>query len=149
MKNLAYLVADCARNMRKLFDLRMRDDGITGPQARLLLTVRRKPGGQQGHYATMLDVEPITLCRMLDRMVEAQLLERRPDPADRRARLVFPTSKGDALANRVEDSVAGFMGDMTDCFDADEIAQLDSALTKMAAQLEMLTAEEEREVANG
>jgi DNA-binding MarR family transcriptional regulator len=83
--NPAYLVSDLARLMRRVFDDRVRALGVTGPQARLLLLLARAEGENQGFFADRLEVEAITLCRMVDRMAESDLIERRRDPADRRA----------------------------------------------------------------
>lgn len=93
MSHIGYLLADNSRLARRAFDERVRADGVTGPQARLLLMLERNPGENQGHYADLLDVEPITLCRMVDRLEDAGLVERRPDPDDRRARRLHLTAK--------------------------------------------------------
>ena len=91
MRDIGYLLADCARHMRRIFDERMREIGVTGPQARLLMTLAAHEGEQQSYYANLLEVEPITLCRMVDRLEDAGLVERRRDPADRRAWRLFLT----------------------------------------------------------
>lgn len=90
--NPAYLITDSARLMRRAFDGRVRALGVTGPQARLLLLLARAEGENQGFFAERLEVEPITLCRMVDRMAESGLIERRRDPADRRAWQLHLTS---------------------------------------------------------
>ena len=92
--SVAYLLSDSARLLRRAFDMRMRAMGVTGPQARLLLVLGLHEGENQGFYAEQLDVEAITLGRMLDRMEEAGLIERRRDPADRRAWRVHLTPAG-------------------------------------------------------
>jgi DNA-binding MarR family transcriptional regulator len=83
--NPAYLIADSSRLLRRAYDDRVRSLGVTGPQARLLLLLARAEGENQGYFAERLEVEPITLCRMVDRMTDSGLVERRRDPADRRA----------------------------------------------------------------
>ena len=83
--NLAYQLADKSRLVRKRFDESVRNHELTGPQARLLLMLQRQPGGRQAFYAERLEVEPITLCRMVDRLEDAGWLSRVPDPEDRRA----------------------------------------------------------------
>ena len=82
--HIGFLLADNSRLARWSFDQQVRALGVTGPQARLLLTLHRAPGENQGFYAERLEVEPITLCRMVDRLAEAGLVERRADPRDRR-----------------------------------------------------------------
>jgi MarR family transcriptional regulator, transcriptional regulator for hemolysin len=97
MENIGYLLSDRSRLLRRAFDDRVRSVGITGPQARLLLFIARTEGENQGFYADQLDVEPITLCRMVDRMADAGLIERRRDPGDRRAWRLHLTDKSKAM----------------------------------------------------
>jgi DNA-binding MarR family transcriptional regulator len=95
----------------------VRADGVTGPQARLLLMLDRNPGENQGHYAELLDVEPITLCRMVDRLEDAGLVERRPDLNDRRARRLHLTAKSRAkltgLRERLDTMVDEILGGLS------------------------------------
>ncbi len=63
--------------------------------------LRRNEGINQGGLAELLDVEPITLCRMVDRLQEGGLVERRPDPADRRAWRLHLTDKAHALTEQL------------------------------------------------
>ena len=58
-------------------------------------------GSNQGALAEMLEVEPITLGRMIDRLQEAGLVERRADPTDRRAWRIFLTDKGNGLLDKL------------------------------------------------
>jgi DNA-binding MarR family transcriptional regulator len=95
-ESLPASLADTARLMRRAFDVCARDIGVTRPQWRVLATLHRHEGINQGGLADLLDVEPITVCRMVDRMQEAGLVERRPDPADRRSWRLFLTAKAQA-----------------------------------------------------
>lgn len=87
------ILADVSRLIRRRFDQRARNIGVTRPQWLVLTMLRRHEGSNQGRLAELMDVEPITLCRMVDRLQEADLVERRRDPADRRAWLLFLTPK--------------------------------------------------------
>src|SRR3546814_16038136 len=69
----------------------MRDRGITALQWRLISYLKRQEGIRQGPLAELIEVEPITLSRMVDRLAEAELVERRADPTDRRAWLLHLT----------------------------------------------------------
>lgn len=91
--SLAFLLSDVSRLMRRRFDERARAIGVTRAQWRTLTTLSRHEGINQGGLADLLEVEPITLCRMIDRLAEAGLVERRSDPGDRRAWLIFLTDK--------------------------------------------------------
>jgi DNA-binding MarR family transcriptional regulator len=96
-ENLASILSDVARLVRREFDARARDIGVTRPQWQVLTVLRRHEGVNQGGLADLLEVEPITVCRMVDRLQEAELVERRADPADRRSWRLFLTGKAEAL----------------------------------------------------
>jgi DNA-binding MarR family transcriptional regulator len=97
MENLAAMLADTSRMLRRSFDARARGIGVTRPQWQVLSTLSRHEGVNQGGLAELLDVEPITVCRMVDRLQEAGLVERRADPADRRSWRLFPTPRAHDL----------------------------------------------------
>ncbi|WP_298196235.1 MarR family winged helix-turn-helix transcriptional regulator [Novosphingobium sp.] len=96
MDNLAFAFADIARLIRKRFDAE-RPCGLTGAQWRVLGAVVREPGLNQGQLAERLDVEPITVCRMIDRMQQHGLIERRSDPQDRRSRRLYAAPHAEQL----------------------------------------------------
>ncbi len=144
METIGYLVSDCGRRLRRVFDQRVRELGITGPQARLLLMVNRKPGRAQSYYAGELDVEPITLTRMLDRMEEAELIERCADPDDRRARLIRCTGHGQSLIVRIEDAAAAFNADMLSTFAKEDSDALQALMERLSERInEMFVTREE------
>lgn len=93
--NFAFLCNDIARMFRKRFDEAAREVRIvgTGAQWRVLLILKHRPGINQGQLAEVMDVEPITACRMVDRLEQAGLIERRRDPEDRRAWKLFLTDE--------------------------------------------------------
>lgn len=95
--NLGSILADTSRLIRRCFDEKARSIGVTRPQWQVLTVLTRHEGSNQGRLAELLDVEPITLCRMVDRLEEAKLVERRRDPRDRRAWLVYLTPKAREL----------------------------------------------------
>jgi DNA-binding MarR family transcriptional regulator len=83
-RSLSFLMYDVSRRMRYRFDARARALGVTRQQWRVIFWLARSPGFSQAELADVLEVERITLCRMIDRMAEAGLVERRADPNDRR-----------------------------------------------------------------
>ena len=91
------VIADISRLARRAFDARAREIGVTRPQWQVLVVLNRHEGVNQGGLAELLDVEPITVCRMVDRLQEADLVQRRPDPADRRSWRLFLTAKASEL----------------------------------------------------
>lgn len=90
MKNLdrdvLILLHDVARIMRTRFDQWARNYGMTRAQGIILTRLDRQPGLSQNELATICEVEPITVGRLVDRLEARGFLERRPDPADRRIR---------------------------------------------------------------
>ena len=96
-ENLFSKIGDLSRLARRSFDARAREIGVTRQQWQVLVTLRRHEGVNQGGLADLLDVEPISVCRMVDRLQEADLVERRPDPADRRSWRLFLTAKAEVL----------------------------------------------------
>lgn len=99
--SIGFLISDVSRLLRKRFDERARLIGVTRPQWRALTAVARREGLTQGRLAELLEVEPITLCRMVDRLEEAGHLERRRDPADRRAWNIFLTERSRPLLEQI------------------------------------------------
>ena len=115
MENLGSMLADTSRLLRRSFDVRARDIGVTRAQWQVLTTLLRHEGVNQGGLADLLDVDPITVCRMVDRLQDATLVERRADPADRRSWRLFLTPRAhDLLAQLrpladalIEEALAG------------------------------------------
>jgi MarR family transcriptional regulator, transcriptional regulator for hemolysin len=85
METLPFEIAETAHALRKAFDRRAVGLGVTRAQWKVLFRLTRTPGLRQVELADMLDVEPITLSRIIDRLEEAGHVERVADPADRRA----------------------------------------------------------------
>lgn len=81
---LGFLLHDVSRLMRRSFNGRAQDLGLTQAQCRVLAHLARNEGIQQVALADILEVQPITLARLLDRLEAAGLIERRDDPRDRR-----------------------------------------------------------------
>lgn len=122
---------DVARRSRYWFDARARSAGSTRAQWRVLFSLARVDGPTQSELADMLDVERITLCRMVDRLAEAGLVERRADPADRRVWRLHLTEHAapvidelTAIADEMEDRILAPLS-------AEERATLTSLLIKV------------------
>ena len=90
-ETFGFLLSDTARMLRRRFDSAARAHGVSRAQWRVLFALSRHEGINQAGLADYLEVETITLCRMIDRLQEAGLVERRADPADRRAWRLFLT----------------------------------------------------------
>jgi MarR family transcriptional regulator, transcriptional regulator for hemolysin len=101
--SFGFLLHDIARLMRKRFDQRARGLGLTRAQWQVLAHLARHEGINQAGLAEILEIEPITLGRLIDRMEEAGWVERRPDPGDRRARLLYTTEKVAPVMERMRE----------------------------------------------
>jgi DNA-binding MarR family transcriptional regulator len=101
--NIGAMLHDVARLIRRRFERRARHTGLalTRHQARTLLYIARNEGLSQAAIATMLEIEPIALVRLLDRMHEEGLVDRRPHPTDRRVRTLWLTPLGWRAVERV------------------------------------------------
>ena len=95
--SLGFMLSDVARLMRRRFDQKARGLGLTRAQWQALAHLARQEGINQSGLAESLEIEPITLCRLIDRMEAAGWVERRPDPGDRRARLLFLTDQAQPI----------------------------------------------------
>jgi MarR family transcriptional regulator, transcriptional regulator for hemolysin len=83
--DLTFQLHDVARLMRTKFDQRARRQwGLTRAQCVILMRLEAQPGLCQTELASLLEVEPITVARLIDRLETAGMVERRPDPSDRR-----------------------------------------------------------------
>ena len=80
-----FLLHDVARLLRRNFNRRVQSLGLTQAQCRVILHLSRNEGIQQVALAEILEVQPITLARLLDKLEAADLIERRRDSSDRRA----------------------------------------------------------------
>jgi MarR family transcriptional regulator for hemolysin len=90
-REIAIALTDVARMLRTYADQRARQFGISRAQWTVLLRLDRSEGLKQSELAEILDLQPISLTRLLDRLSDNGLIERRPDPNDRRANRLYLT----------------------------------------------------------
>lgn len=133
--NIGTLMAQVSRLMRRAFDVRARQIGVTRPQWQVLSLLSRHAGINQGGLADILEVEPITLGRMIDRLQDSQMVERRPDPADRRAWRLHLTPKGEEQIERLRPCATETLDMALEGVPAEERAQFASVLEKIRGNL--------------
>src|SRR6201985_2730574 len=91
-REFAFIMNDVARMMKTYADYKGAQFGVTRAQWAVLARLDRFEGLKQSELAEMLDLQPITLTRLLDRLCDNGLIERRSDPNDRRAKRLFLTA---------------------------------------------------------
>ena len=99
--SFGFLVNDVARLFGRRFSHNGRRLGLTRAQCRTLGYLARNEGINQAGLADLLEIRPMTLVRQIDRMEENGWIERRPDPADRRARRLYLTDKARPVLGRI------------------------------------------------
>lgn len=101
-RETAFSLNDVARQLRTLADQRVRQFGLTRAQWAVLARLELREGLKQSELAGCLDLKPITLTRLIDRLCTNGLIERRPDPNDRRAKRLFLTPRARPLMDRLD-----------------------------------------------
>jgi MarR family transcriptional regulator, transcriptional regulator for hemolysin len=100
-REILFQLSDVARAMRTYVDQCVRRHGMTRAQWAALLRLDRHEGMTQVELAESLEIQPISLVRLIDRLCEQRLVERRPHPSDRRANRLYLTAKGRATLERL------------------------------------------------
>lgn len=136
MESFGYEVVDSARLIKRAFNRRAAMIGTTREQWRVLAILdRRGDGPRQIDLAEMLEVEPITLCRMIDRLEDLQLVERRRDEADRRAWRIYLTQKARPVIDELKILAEGFSTEILKGVSADELATTLNTLDRVRDNL--------------
>ena len=102
METIPFEIGETAHALRKAFDRLAVGLGVTRAQWKVLFKLTRHPGLRQVELADILELEPITLCRIVDRLEEAVLVERTRDPDDRRAWRLNITDKAQPLIKKLQ-----------------------------------------------
>ena len=101
-RRLVAQLVESSRLLRNYIDHRAKTGGTTRAQWIVLFRLREQEGLSQVDLADVLELQPISLVRLLDRLVEHGLLERRHDPKDRRANRLFLTERGRQLVDELD-----------------------------------------------
>lgn len=135
MERFGFDLSETSRLLCRDFDRRAAAVGVTRAQWRVLVRLSVKDGVRQVELAEALDVEPITLCRMIDRLEEAGLLERRRDEGDRRAWNIHLTPKAGPLIGELRKIGDTLQRDALSGIDKAEIASTLDVLARIRANL--------------
>lgn len=101
-QSLGFILSDVARMWRRAFNRRVHDLGLTQAQWQALAHISLNRGLRQAQLADILEVQPISVARLVDRMEAAGWICRKPDPADRRAINLYPTQKAEPILSKMQ-----------------------------------------------
>ena len=101
LRNFGFLIKDVSRLSSLNFEREAAELNLTMAQSKVLIYLQGQQGISQVRLAELTDTEPMTLVRNLDRMERDGLIERRPDPADRRARRLYMTAAAAPLVDEI------------------------------------------------
>jgi MarR family transcriptional regulator for hemolysin len=139
-REFAFLISDVARLLRNHADQRARQFGMTRAQWAVLARLESNEGLKQSELAEMLDLQPITLTRLVDRLCANGLIERRADPDDRRAKRLYLTAQARPLMDRLAELGQDMMKTVLEGFDLATIERMILELSQTKENLKGATA---------
>jgi DNA-binding MarR family transcriptional regulator len=132
---LGFLLHEVARLLRKRFEQRAKDLGLTRSQWQVLAYLSKNEGIHQSGLADMLEVEPITLVRILDKLAERGLIERRQHPKDRRVWMLYMRDAARPLVEAMREIGDQTRGEALEGVSPEQREQLFDILSTMKTNL--------------
>jgi MarR family transcriptional regulator for hemolysin len=148
-REILFQLADVARAMRTFIDQRARQHGMTRAQWAVLIRLERQEGMTQAEMAESLEIQPISLVRLIDPLCDHKLVERRPHPSDRRANRLYLTPKGRATLERLVPLGREVSGAVLASFSEAEASALLQQLLRIKLNVRRAAAEGAGRAANG
>ena len=134
-REFGFILNDVARLLRTYADYKAAQFGITRAQWAVLVRLERSEGLNQTELADILDLQPITLTRLLDKLSDSGLIERRPDPGDRRAKRLFLTPAARPLLKQLAELGEETMASTLAGIDRESVEQMVSQLALVKENL--------------
>lgn len=134
-KSFGFVMQDVARLMRREMNRRIKSLGLTYPQCAVMGRIVAEPGMSQAKLSDILEMQPISIARLIDRMAAAGWVERRPDPKDRRAVRLYHTVKAEPILDKVWVLAAQMRADAAKGLSEKEKEMLLDILNRMRANL--------------
>lgn len=134
-RELGFALHDVARMLRTYSDQRAREHHTTRAQWAVLARLRRCEGVKQSQLAESLDIAPITLARLIDKLTASGLVERRDDAADRRANRLFLTKEAAPTLEKLGELAEDVMARALVGLDEAAIAGLTAGLQRIKSNL--------------
>jgi MarR family transcriptional regulator, transcriptional regulator for hemolysin len=129
------LVNDVARMVRTIADARARDHGMTLAQWKLLVRLEQQPGMSQNELAALIEVEPITVGRLIDRLEHRGMVKRCPDPSDRRIWRLHLTEAAEPMLKEITKARAEINGILTAGLEEKDLEAAIDCLLQMKSNL--------------
>jgi MarR family transcriptional regulator for hemolysin len=139
-REFAFLISDVGRLLRTHADQRARQFGMTRAQWAVLARLETNEGLKQTELAEILDLQPITLTRLVDRLCASALIERRADPDDRRVKRLYLTPAARPLMDRLAELSHDMMGTVLGGFDLQTIERMIGELSRAKENLKVAIA---------
>jgi len=139
LREFAFKLNDVARLLRTFADQHARQFGMTRAQWAVLARLEHHEGLKQSELADMLDLQPITLTRLVDRLCASGLIERRPDVHDRRAKRLYLTPLARPLMERLAKIATEMMESVLNGFDMATVERMTGELDRARDNLRTLT----------
>lgn len=136
--SFAFLIQDITLLLRKHFDRRAVRYGLTRAQWRALRVLHVREGICQSELAELLDMEPIAVGRVIDRLQAAGFVERRPDPSDRRRWKLYITAQASGVADGMEEIARGIRRDASRGLSIEQLEQAVETLRQIKHNLRAL-----------
>jgi MarR family transcriptional regulator for hemolysin len=130
-REILFELLDVARALRTYVDQRAREHAMTRAQWAVLARLERDEGMMQTEMAEALEIQPISLVRLVDRLCEQGLVERRPHPTDRRANCLYLTEPGRARLVEMLPLAREISGNVLASFSDNDVAEFLSRLVSL------------------
>ena len=140
--SFGYLLSDVTLLFRKHFDRRAMKFGLTRAQWRATKMLYHREGLRQTELADLLEMEPIAVGRVIDRLQAAGFVERRPDPRDRRAWRLYITEQARVIVGDMELIARDLRKDASRGIEYEELAQALGVLNRIKENLQALDGED-------
>ena len=136
--SLAFLVSDCARLMRMAFEKRILSAGLglTAGEARTLIQIAAHNGSRQLDIAIRMGLEPMTVSAFLDRLQARGLIERQPDPLDRRAKRILLSDAAEEMIRAISVEISAVQVEATQGLDREAQDSISRALKSLRQNLQ-------------
>ena len=138
LRNFGFLIRDVSRLYGRHFERRARDLELTLAQCKVLAHLSRNEGISQARLAELTETDPMTLVRTLDRMQQDHWIERRPDPADRRAHRLYLCEEAKPVLARMWKIADQARSEVISVLGGQECQQLLELLGRLHEQLQAL-----------